>query len=86
MFSKHFLNEEATYELNKIEEMENKLNIANLIYKAGNKKNYKTYDFQKFKKLRFFGSKIYNNDLSLDGALELQIRLKNNIDIFKISK
>ena len=66
--------------------MENKLNIANLIYKVRNKKKYKTYDFQKFKKLRFFGSKIYNNDLSLDGALEIQIRLKDNIDIFKISK
>ena len=26
---------------------------------------------------------IYNNDLSLDDALEQQIRLKNDIDIFK---
>ena len=35
LFLKDFLNEEATYELNKIVEMENKLNRDNLIYKTG---------------------------------------------------
>ena len=34
---KDFLNEEATYELNKIVKMENKLNRDDLIYKTGNK-------------------------------------------------
>ena len=45
LFSKHFLNEEATYELSKIVEMENKLERNHLIYKTGNRKNDKTYDF-----------------------------------------
>ena len=68
---KDFLNEEAPCELNKIVDRENKLNRDNLIYKAGNKKKDKTYDFQKFKTIRSFGREIYKNDLSLDDALEL---------------
>ena len=31
--------------------MENKLNRDNLIYKTGNKKKDKKYDFQKFKRI-----------------------------------
>ena len=85
MFSKGFLNEETTYELNQIVEIENKLDIDNLIYKTGNKKKDKTYDFQKFRTIRSFGREIYNNELLLDDVLELQIRLKNDIDIFKES-
>ena len=65
--------------------MENKLNRYNLIYKKRNKKKDKTYDFQKFKAIRSFGREVYNNYLSLDDALELQIRLKDDIDIFKES-
>ena len=42
--------------------MENKLNRDDLIYKEGNKKRDKRYDFQKFK-TRSFGREIYNNDL-----------------------
>ena len=68
LFSKDFLNEEATYELNEIVEMKNKINRDDLIYKTGNKKNDKAYDFQKFKTIRSFGREIYNNDLSLDDA------------------
>ena len=45
LFSKDFLNEEATYELYKNVEKENKLSRNDLIYKTGNKKNNKTYDF-----------------------------------------
>ena len=63
--------------------MENKLNRDHLISKTGNYKKDKTYDFQKFKTTRSFRREIYNNDLSLDDALELQIRLKDDIDIFK---
>ena len=85
MFSKYFLNEEATYELTKIVEIENKLDGNNLFYKTGNKKNDKTYDFQTFETIRYFGREIYNSDLSLDDALEQQIRLKDHIDIFKES-
>ena len=55
MFSKDFLNEEATHELNKIVEMENKLNRNDLIYKTSNKKKDKTYDFQKSKTIPSFG-------------------------------
>ena len=55
LFSKDFLNEEATHELNKIVEMENKVNRDDLIYKTGNKKKNETYDFQKFKTIRSSG-------------------------------
>ena len=85
LFSNDFLNKEATYELNKIVEMENKLNRDDLIYKTGNKKKDKAYDFQQFKTIRYSGREIYDNDLPLDEALELQIRLKDDIDIFKES-
>ena len=74
MFSKDSLNQEATYELNKIVEMENKLNRDDFIYKTGNKKKDKIYDFQKFKTIRSFRRSIYNNDLSLYDALDKQIR------------
>ena len=70
--------------MNKIAGWENKLNIDYLIYIAGNKKKDKTYDFHNFKAIgRCFGREIYNNDLPLDDALELKIRLKNDIDIFQ---
>ena len=82
MFSKEFLYEEATYELNKIVEIENKIDGKELIYKTGNKKKDKTYDFQKFKTIRFFWREIYNNDLSLDDALEQQIISKDDVEIF----
>ena len=82
MFSKDFLYEEATYELNKIVEIENKIDGKELIYKTGNKKKDKTYDFQKFKTIRFFWREIYNNDLSLDDALEQQIISKDDVEIF----
>ena len=49
LFSKDFLNEEATYELNNIVAMGNKLDRNYLNYKIENKKKDKTYDFQKFK-------------------------------------
>ena len=61
------------------------MNRCNSIYKTGNKKKDKTSNFQKFKTIRSFGREIYNNDLSLDDALELQIRLKDDINIFKES-
>ena len=83
LFSKDFLNEEATYELNKIVKMKNKINRDDLIYKTGNKKNDKVYDFQNFKTIRYFGREIYNNNLSLDDASKFQIILKDDIDIFK---
>ena len=82
MFSKDFLYEEATYELNKIVEIENKIDGKELICKTGNKKKDKTYDFQKFKTIRFFWREIYNNDLSLDDALEQQIIPKDDVEIF----
>ena len=65
--------------------MENKPNRDNLNLKTGNKKKHKTYDFPKFKTIRSFGKEICNNDLSLDDALELQIRFKDDTDIFKES-
>ena len=49
MFSKDFLNEEATYELNKIVKVKNKRNRGNLIDETGYKKKGKTYDFKSLK-------------------------------------
>ena len=72
MFSKNHLNEEATYELKKLWKW--KTNSIKMIYKTSNKKNDKTYDFQLLKTIRSFGREICNNDLSLDDALEHQIR------------
>ena len=86
MFSKEFLNEETPYELNKIVEMEDKINKDHLIHKTGNREKDKTYAFQKFKTKCSFGRETYNNDLSSDDALKQQITLKNNTDIFKESK
>ena len=83
LFSKDFLNAGATCELNKSVKMKNKQNRDDLIYKTGNKKKNKSYYFQKFKTIRSFGKKIYENNLSLDDAIELQARLKDDIDIFK---
>ena len=50
--------------------MESKLDSNDLIYKTGNKEKDKRYNFQKFKTIRSFGKKIYNNDLLLNDALE----------------
>ena len=55
LFSKNFLNEEATYELIKVVEIENKFDKNDLIYNTGSKKKDKTYDLQKFKTIRSFG-------------------------------
>ena len=63
--------------------MENKFDRNDLIYKTSNSKKDKTYDFQKFQKIRSFGRKIYNNYLSLDNALEQEIRSTYSTDIFK---
>ena len=65
--------------------MENKLERNYLIYKTSNKKKGKTYDFQKSKTIRSTVKESFNNDLSLDDALEQQIRLKGDNDIFKES-
>ena len=54
-FSKDFLNEEATHQLNKIVEMENKLDRNDLICKTVKKKKDKTYYLQKFKTIKAFG-------------------------------
>ena len=51
LISKDFLNEEATYELSKVVEIENKLNRDDLIYKTDNKKKEKI--------IRKFIRKIY---------------------------
>ena len=39
----------------------------------------------KFMTIRSFGKEIYNNDLSLDDLIEQQMRLKDDINVFKES-
>ena len=85
MILKDFVNEEATYELKKIVEMENKLDRNGFIYKTDNKKKNKTYDFQKFQTIRSFGRENCNSDLLLDDAPEQQIGLKDDIYLLKKS-
>ena len=41
--------------------------------------------FKSSRTIRSVGSEIYNNDLSLDDAFEQQVRLKDDIEIFKES-
>ena len=65
--------------------MENKSDRDELIYKTGNDKRDKTYDFQKFKVIKSSEREIYDNDSSLDDAIEEQIRFKDDIHIFKES-
>ena len=54
LFPKDFLYEEPKYKLNKIAEMENKHHRNDLIYEIGNKKKEKTYDFQRFRTIKYF--------------------------------
>ena len=54
--------------------MENKPDRNYLIYRTSKKKNDKTDYFQKFKTITSFGKEIYNNDLSLDHAVEQTIK------------
>ena len=49
MSSKDFLNEEATYEMNKIAEMENKLKRDDLINNTSNRKKIKDMIFKSLK-------------------------------------
>ena len=38
--------------------------------KKGDKRKYKTYDFQKFKTIKSFGRKVYNDKIRLEIALK----------------
>ena len=46
------------------------------IYNTGNKKESRTYDFQKFKTIKSFASEIYNVVITLNNAFEEQTNLK----------
>ena len=70
MFSKDFLNQEATHELDKIVQMGNKLPRDDLIIKQVKRKRIKHMIFKSLKQL--------------GDALEQQIRLKDDIDTFSI--
>ena len=60
--------------------MDKKMNRDDLIYKRGNKKKSKIYDFQKFKTIRSFEREIYSSIITLNDTLEEQINLKDEID------
>ena len=82
LFSNDFSTTAARDEIEKIKKIEQQTNRDDLIYKTGNEKNSKAYDFQKFKQIRSFGREMYNGDIELNDALEEQITLKNEIDNF----
>ena len=71
LFSKDFLNQEATHELDKIVQMGNKLPRDDLIIKQVKRKRIKHMIFKSLKQL--------------GDALEQQIRLKDDIDTFNES-
>ena len=82
MFSKEFFYEEAVYELYKIKDIAEKINRDDLIYKSGNKKQDKKFDFEKFKIIKSFGREIYCDNLTLDDVLGEQINWKDEIEKF----
>ena len=71
---------EARDELSKIENIKQQINRGDLVYQAGNEKQGKTSDFQKFKTIRSLSRKIYSGILN-DAFVE-QINLKDEIDRF----
>ena len=85
MFSEDLLTEEAIYDACRIIEIEQKINRDNLVYKTGDQKKGKTYDFQKFKARISFQRGIHNDELTLEDELEEQIKFKNKINKFKES-
>ena len=58
------LNPEIIKEIEKIEEIEKKVDRNKMVYKGANK----TYDFRNFKTIRTFGNEIRNNVISLNAA------------------
>ena len=83
--SKDFLTEEAIYESNKIKEIEQKTNRDDLIYKTIAKKKNRKNDLQELKTIRSFRRETPNDELTLEDALEEEIKFKNEIDKFKES-
>ena len=63
--------------------MNKKLIENNLIFKTSDKKKYTTYDFQKFKTIRFFWRKFYSSIYTSNDPLEEKINLKDETDKFQ---
>ena len=76
------LNPEIINEINKIEEIEKKVDRNKMVYKGTNK----TYDFRNFKTIRAFGNEIRNNLISLDTAIMEQANLLSYINNFMKTK
>ena len=76
------LNPEIINEINRIEEIEKKVDRSRMVYKGTNK----TYDFRNFKTIRAFGNEIRNNIISFDTANIEQANLLSYINNFKKAK
>ena len=76
------LNPEIINEIDKIEEIEKKVDRNKMVYKGTNK----TYDFRNFKAIRTFGNEIRNNVISLDTANIEQTNLLSYIYDFTKKK
>ena len=76
------LNPEIINEIQKIEEIEKKVDRNKMVYKGTNK----TYDFRNFKTIRTFGNEIRNNVISLDTANIEQGNLLSYINDFMKTK
>ena len=55
-------------------EIEQKLNRGDLIYKTGNKRRDKTYDFQKFKTIQSFGREIVSIIFSITRCRQVNLQ------------
>ena len=76
------LNPEIINEINKIEEIEKKVDRNKMVYKGTNK----TYDFRNFKTIRALGNEIRNNIISLDTENMEQANLLSYINDFMKTK
>ena len=76
------LNPEIINEINKIEEIEKKVDRNKMVYKGTNK----TYDFRNFKTIRALGNEIRNNIISLDTENMEQANLLSYISDFMKTK
>ena len=73
------------YESNKIKEIEQETNRDDLIYKIIVKKKNRKNDLQELKTIRSFWRETPNDELTLEDALEEDIKFKNEIDKLKES-
>ena len=85
MIAKGLFNQQAINELKSYLEFERRIDREGLLYKNGDTKKDRLYDFRKHKAMQFFGLALSNGTITLDNAVNDQVYLKDSIDNFKKS-